>query len=306
LTTPNQLETVGCDLCGSTDARPVRCVRDRMYDIPGEFQLVQCQKCGLLYLNPRPDFASIGRYYPDLDYHAFHASDGLKAKLIKRLREIEAKSLLAGLSPNARTLEIGCGTGDLLLALREHGADVVGIEPNDAAAVLARDQRGLDVRTGILDSVSLDSAQFDLVLMKYSLEHVHSPRSTLNTIHDLLKPGGRAAFWVPNAASLDARIFSQYWRGLDAPRHLYIFTPETMRKLLEAAGLKMVRIGYSGVPNDWAGSFEFWLRDRGAPKGMSRLFGVSNPLAMAAWLPVSMFTAAIGLAGRMRVEAARP
>jgi SAM-dependent methyltransferase len=305
LTNPTQLETVACDLCGSTDSRPVMCVRDRMYDIPGEFQLVRCQKCGLLYLNPRPDFASIGRYYPDLDYHAFHAIAGLKAKLIKRLHDSEAKSLLDGLSPNAHTLEIGCGTGDLLHALREHGADVVGIEPNDAAAALARNQRGLDVRTGILDNVSLDPAQFDLVLMKYSLEHVHSPSATLTTIRDLLKPGGRAVFWVPNAASLDARLFGQYWRGLDAPRHLYIFTPETMRKLLETAELQLHRVGYSGVPNDWAGSFEFWLRDRGVPDRVARLFGVSNPLAMAAWLPVSMFAAAIGSAGRMRVEGMR-
>jgi SAM-dependent methyltransferase len=305
LTNPTQLETVACDLCGSTDSRPVMCVRDRMYDIPGEFQLVRCQKCGLLYLNPRPDFASIGRYYPDLDYHAFHAIAGLKAKLIKRLHDSEAKSLLDGLSPNAHTLEIGCGTGDLLHALREHGADVVGIEPNDAAAALARNQRGLDVRTGILDNVSLDPAQFDLVLMKYSLEHVHSPSATLTTIRDLLKPGGRAVFWVPNAASLDARLFGQYWRGLDAPRHLYIFTPETMRKLFETAELKLHRVGYSGVPNDWAGSFEFWLRDRGVPDRVARLFGVSNPLAMAAWLPVSMFAAAIGSAGRMRVEGMR-
>jgi SAM-dependent methyltransferase len=276
-----------------------------MYDLPGEFQLVRCQQCGLLYLNPRPDTASIGRYYPDLDYHAFHASDGLKAKLIKRLRNGEAKFLLDELSPNPRTLEIGCGTGDLLLALRERGADVVGIEPNDAAAALARNQRGLDVHTGILDDISLDSAQFDLVLMKYALEHVHSPRATLTTIRDLLKPGGRAVFWVPNAASLDARVFGPYWRGLDAPRHLYIFTPDTMRKLLEAAGLQMVDVGYSGVPNDWAGSVEFWLRDRGVPAQVSRLFGVSNPLAMASWLPVSMFAAALRLAGRMRIASVR-
>src|SRR5438105_3712699 len=84
------LETVACDLCGSTDARPSLCVRDRMYGLPGEFQLVQCQSCGLLYINPRPDKASIGAFYPDLDYHAFQPGRGLKAKLLRWLHRREA------------------------------------------------------------------------------------------------------------------------------------------------------------------------------------------------------------------------
>src|SRR5262249_48566990 len=156
-----------------------------------------------------------------------------------------------------------------------------------AAVKIARETYKLDVATGMLDDVTLEPAQFDLVLMKYSLEHVHSPHDTLMAIRKSLKPGGRAVFWVPNARSLDARLFGNYWRGLDAPRHLYIFTSQTMRRLFETVGMKMESVSYSPVPNDWAGSIEFVLDDLKVPKGIARWFGVSSPVALVAWLPIS-------------------
>jgi SAM-dependent methyltransferase len=298
----SNLESIPCDLCGTSNTQPYLCVRDRIYGLPGEFNLVQCSQCGLLYINPRPDRSSIGAYYPDLEYHAFHASDGIKAKLLDQLRMNNARSLMAGLPKGARILEIGCGTGDLLLALRDLGAEVMGIEPNAAAVKSAR-EHGLNVEIGMLDDVQLAPAQFDLVLMKYALEHVHSPSETLAAIKKLLKPGGQGVFWVPNAASLDARLFGESWRGLDAPRHLYVFTPDTMRRFMEKIGMQVTAIGYSPVPNDWAGSLEFWLQARGVSGGMARWFGIANPLAMLAWLPFSSLAAVLHTSGRMRVTA---
>ncbi|MEP7289219.1 MAG: class I SAM-dependent methyltransferase [Chloroflexota bacterium] len=303
------LEYVPCDLCGAIDPSPYLTVRDRIYETPsetpGDFQLVKCGYCGLLYINPRPDRASIGAYYPDLDYHAFRPASGLKEAVLKRLREQEASALLEKLPPKPRVLEIGCATGDLLVRLRSRGADVMGIEPNAAAVKVARETNGLHVEIGMLDDIKLEPGQFDLVLMKYALEHVHSPLATVAAIKKLLKPGGQAVFWVPNAKSWDARLFGVYWRGLDAPRHLYIFTPDTMRRLCEVAGLKMTLVAYSPVPNDWAGSTEFWLKAKGVPRSIARWFGVDSPLALAAWLPISTIAALARASGRIRVVATR-
>ncbi len=299
-----QLETVACDLCGSTNTRLALCVKDRIYGLPGEFNLVRCQNCGLLYINPRPDRASIGAFYPDLDYHAFRPSAGLKSRLLARRRKSEARNLLRGLPAGAAALEIGGGTGEMLVALREAGAQVTGVEPNAAAVQIVRERHGLTVYTGMLDDVdsaTLPPGSFDLVLMKYALEHVHSPRATLTRIAALLKPGGRTVFWIPNAASWDARLFGAYWRGLDAPRHLYIFTPATIAGLAERAGLKVARIDYSGVPNDWTGSLGFWMADRAVTRPLARLFDVGNPIGLAALYPFSQAAAIAQRAGRMRV-----
>ncbi len=299
------IEYVPCDLCGAIDSAKYLTVKDRIYDMPGEFTLVKCGYCGLLYLNPRPDKTHIASYYPDMDYHAFRPVHGLKAALLEPLRAGEARSLMEGLPTKPRILEIGCATGDLLVRLRVLGADVMGVEPNAAAVKVATEVRGLKVLTGMLDDVQLEPGQFDVVLMKYALEHVHSPLATLQAIKKLLKPGGRAVFWVPNAKSLDARLFGSYWRGLDAPRHLYIFTPDTLRKLLDAAGMKTTLVSYSPLPNDWAGSVEFWLKAKGVPAAVARLAGVSDPLAMLAWLPISTLAALAHASGRIKVTATR-
>jgi SAM-dependent methyltransferase len=296
------LETVPCDVCGSDRARLHLCVKDKIYGLPGEFSLVRCEDCGLLYLNPRPDRAAIGQFYPDLDYHAFKPTGGLKQRLLDQRRHSEAKRLLASLPNGATVLEIGCGTGELLAALKDRGAQAVGVEPNGAAAKTAHERYGLMVHTGMLDDwhERLPAASFDLILMKYALEHVHSPKTTLAQIAGLLRPGGRAVFWIPNAASWDAQLFGANWRGLDAPRHLYIFTPKTIRAYAQSANLNVLGISYSGVPNDWAGSVEFALRER-SPR-LAKLMGMDNPLMMAAWLPISILASKIGRAGRMRVE----
>jgi len=297
------VEFVPCDLCGAIDAAPYLKVQDRIYGLPGEFTLVKCGYCGLLYLNPRPDKSHIAGYYPDMDYHAFRPDGGAKAALLEPLRATEARALMEGLPPNPRILEIGCATGDLLVRLRAAGADVMGVEPNAAAVQVAHEVRGLNVLTGMLDDIHLEPAQFDLVLMKYALEHVHSPLATLTAIKKLLKSDGRAVFWVPNARSLDARLFGKYWRGLDAPRHLYIFTPDTLRKLLDAAGMKTTLVTYSPLPNDWAGSVEFWLKAHGVPAYLARWAGVSDPIALLAWLPISTLAALAHATGRIKVTA---
>ncbi len=301
--TTQPLETISCDLCGSADYHVHLCVQDRIYGLPGEFSLVQCNACGLLYINPRPTRSNMGAFYPDLDYHAFRPSGGLKSRLLAQRRQNDARALLDGLAQGASALEIGCGTGELLVALREAGAQVTGVEPNAAAVKTAVEQHGLTVHTGMLDDVSLSPASFDLILMKYALEHVHSPTDTLRQISTLLKPGGRGVFWIPNAASIEAKLFGKYWRGLDAPRHLFVFTPDTIRRFVEKAGMEVTRIEYSPVPNDWVGSLGFWLAERSIP--LARLFSVDNPLALAALLPFSAAAAAFQSAGRMRVTTKR-
>lgn len=297
------LESPRCDLCGSADAVPYRTTCDHIYGTAGDWTLVRCASCGLVYLSPRPTPDAIGAYYPDLDYHAFVPTRGLKSRVIDWLHEREVSALLRDVPHGARVLEIGCGTGELLLKLRSHGAAVTGIEPNAAAAQLARDQHGLDVRTGILDTVTLDPASFDLILMRYALEHVHSPSGTLKQIAALLTPSGCAVFWVPNLASWDARLFGSYWRGLDAPRHLYLFSPTTIQRLLAESGLHLASIAYSGVPNDWAGSAEAWLRSRNP--ALANLLSMKNPIVLLAWSPISLLAAALRHAGRMQVTATK-
>ena len=248
-----EFEQVACDLCGEAETRPFRITRDHLQGGTRPLSFVQCKQCGLIYLNPRPTRTQIGAYYPDLAYHAFESAHGWKDALQTRVRRREAQQLLSG-QQHPRVLEIGCGTGEFLAMLQQLGATTYGLEPNAKAAQVAREQSQSTIVTGTLDDVLPDALPqgLDLVIMRYALEHVHSPRETLRRIAALLKPGGRVALWVPNADSWDATLFGSFWRGLDAPRHLYLFTPKTLKRLSETAGLAVRGLTFNAAPNDWA------------------------------------------------------
>ena len=79
------------------------------------------------------------------------------------------------------------------------------------------------------------------------LEHLPEPLATLAEVRRVLRPAGVAVIGVPNAASLQARLFGRYWAAYDAPWHLTHFTPGTLGRLLEQAGFRTVRLAcFSG------------------------------------------------------------
>lgn len=282
------LETVPCDLCGAALSESVlHCTIPNT--AAGEpWRFMKCTGCGLISLQPRPDRQSIGAFYPDLDYHAFQPDSGLKRWFKAWLNRVRVNQLGQFFPKESRLLEVGCGTGELLKALRDAGYQVEGLEPNQAAVTVAQ-QQGLSVRVGDLESLVLPPQAYQGVIMKYALEHVHSPGQALAALESTLKPGGRALLWLPNAESWDATWFKSRWRGYDVPRHLYLFTPKTVESYLEKVGLKLMSIGFSPMPNDFAGSA-----------------GSMGLASMALWFPISTLAAARRASGRMLVTALKP
>ncbi|MBE2196514.1 MAG: class I SAM-dependent methyltransferase [Anaerolinea sp.] len=284
-----QLETVPCDLCGAALSESVPyCTLPPTFPEAQEWRFRKCICCGLIALQPRPDRQSIGAFYPDLDYHAFQPDSGLKRWVKAWLNRVRVNQLRPHFPKGARLLEVGCGTGELLRAFGDVGYQVEGIEPNQAAVKVAQ-QQGLSVQVGNLESVVLPPQSYQGVIMKYALEHVHSPRQALTALESALKPGGRALLWLPNVESWDAGWFKSRWRGYDAPRHLYLFSPKTIESYLEKVGLKLMSIRFSPMPNDFAGS----AGSMGLP-------------AMALWFPISALAAARRASGRMLVVALKP
>ncbi len=169
------LELIPCNLCGADDADLLFYGRDRLHDLPGEFRIVRCRQCGLIYLNPRPIAGEIGRYYP-ADYHPYVAPVRAaqhrvsrwdqRYGLYKRLRAV------AALQPRGRLLDVGCGTGDFITFAREQGWQVQGVELSESAAAFCRDQLDLPVVTGDLLAAGLPAGQFDVVTL---VERVRAP-----------------------------------------------------------------------------------------------------------------------------------
>ncbi|CAG0935638.1 Demethylmenaquinone methyltransferase [Thermoflexales bacterium] len=233
-------EMIPCLLCGAD--RPVRIydAPDRLMKIPGEFRIVRCGSCGLVYLSPRPTVAAIGSYYPEAYEPYLRITPQslpawrrwlLNYGLRKRIRPIVQRK-----APG-RALDIGCATGQFLAYLRDTAHwQVTGVEPGQNAARYARETFGLEVYHGDLRSAQFADATFDAVTMWDVLEHLHDPCAELREIRRVLRPEGLLVLRVPSLDSLDARIFGPYWAGLDVPRHMVVFSRRALMQMLGQAG----------------------------------------------------------------------
>ncbi len=240
-----ETEEVVCNLCGSAQSEPVYRLTDTLYKVPGEFVLRRCANCGLMYLSPRPTPRSISRYYP-LDYGAYRPPIEderfalmrymRRRKLIKRRVLIEKYSGLK----EGRVLDVGCATGLFLHEMQRSGWETAGVEPIQSAAEFARLRFGLEIFQGMLGDAPFSPQSFNVITFWDVLEHTFSPQAELAHAARLLKPGGLVAINVPNWDSFDRRPFGSYWVGLDAPRHLYVFTRPTLTELLSQAGFRVL------------------------------------------------------------------
>jgi SAM-dependent methyltransferase len=226
-------------------------VKDRFNVVPDlTFRIVECRTCRLLFLDPRPDAESISAFYGTDQYDPF-GSDGNFHSVSTRLYQFarpfsirrKAARVVKGLAPGAKTLDVGCATGEFIVELSRRGFQSCGVEPNPKAAAYAKEKLGLDVRLGGIENASADAGPYALISFWHVLEHVHRLRQNLSIARDLLADDGRLAIAVPNPGSWDADAYGTDWVAWDAPRHLYHFTPDVMTDLLARVGYRPVRAG---------------------------------------------------------------
>jgi SAM-dependent methyltransferase len=145
----------------------------------------------------------------------------------------------------------------------------------------------------------------DAVFAWMVVEHLENPAAVLRKIAAALKPGGYFVFSVPNAGSWEFGVFRERWYGLDIPRHLWHFTPRTLRRLLDACGLSVQRVFHQKVLKNIGGSLEHVSGD------FPLLAPLTRGLARAISWPLVSFAIGAALAGfrqggRLTVVARKP
>jgi SAM-dependent methyltransferase len=275
------MQVVACELCGSRGAHEFFRQRDLTHRISDEeFIVVRCDGCGLLYLNPRPNPDEIGRYYPpqyfsDLaprpraaleqslkrwsrwikrwvmeEYYGYPSSEpGHGPRILRKLvawpdmlwRRIRGREILPW-TGRGRLLDVGCGPGANLATFEEQGWEVHGVDNSEVAVQRARSRFGDRVRSGDLLSVRYEDRSFDVVLFSHALEHMYDPVAVLQEARRILDDAGRVVITLPNAGSLEAKLFGRWWFPWELPRHLHHFEKPTLKKMLAKAGLRPVRV----------------------------------------------------------------
>jgi 2-polyprenyl-3-methyl-5-hydroxy-6-metoxy-1,4-benzoquinol methylase len=257
---------------------------------------------------------TIGFYYPDYygPYKEATVKMGVKEGNNRPLWERMAQKIfefnnmrLPPLKPG-RMLEIGCASGSFMHQMAQKGWEVAGIELSDYAASNAR-ALGYPVHTGPLETAPpLHNRPYDLVVGWMVLEHLHDPISALKKLYQWTEPRGWLILSLPNASSYEFRFFKDRWFALQLPNHLFHFTPKTIKKILNYAGWRLVKIYHQRVLYNLFPSIGYLLSDFGfKSKLIDILIKFPNNAGKLNYFlyPIAYIFASFGQTGRMIVWA---
>lgn len=267
-----------CPLCGSSEAIPFLSVKERMLGIGGIFFLKECSRCSLVFLDPQLSESHLKKYYPSKSYYIYNRSS--KKGQIELIREYLIKhyyspNLLSSIITtfvknvpampsycrNGKILDLGCGTGDTLVLLKEMGWDVYGMDIDEKAILTGR-KRGLkNLKLGTYrDLDKYPDNYFDAIRLYHVIEHLDDPKLCLSLLWKKLKKGGELIMGTPNRDSLVSKVFKSYWYNLDPPRHLFIFSPRTLRRLVEKNNFSVEKIEFCSA-GGIVGSMQYLIND---------------------------------------------
>lgn len=267
-----------CLICNSKQARFLYLSQDRMFDLPGKFIIKKCQKCKFVFIDPKPESQDLSKHYPSQQYytHLVHKRknffEALRSYLINHYynKTILARLItliipnvpaIPNLKREGKILDIGCGSGDTLLALKNLGWDAYGIDIDKKAIDTAK-KRGLNnVSVGSYHVLAkYPDNFFDAVRLYHVIEHLGNPSLCLKLIRKKLKKNGELIIGTPNFESTASFIFGKHWYNLDTPRHLFLFSPKTLKDLLIQQELRPTSVEYVSA-GGILGSLQYFIND---------------------------------------------
>jgi 2-polyprenyl-3-methyl-5-hydroxy-6-metoxy-1,4-benzoquinol methylase len=236
-----------CPGCGSERLQPAFSATD--HAVSGAvFEIWECMDCGLRVTQHVPDPGSMKEFYQSENYISHTDTEkGLINRLYHFIRQqtLMNKRLLIGSATGikrGKLLDIGAGTGAFVKHMKLNGWDSTGMEPDETARQLAKKIHRLDLLS--IDHL-YDPGEdlFDAITLWHVLEHVHDLHGYLDQLKKIVRPKhGRIFIALPNYTSYDAGVYQRYWAAYDVPRHLYHFSPFSMKQLLMKHGFQLLSI----------------------------------------------------------------
>ena len=235
---PSQLEHPACPFCGSEE-------REFPFQLPQDYRVAHCQKCGAHYLYPRlteeamqlvyraPSYYQGGKSgYADTSYSDQEAP--LRATFKCLLRNLARRRLTGG-----DLLEVGCGYGFLLDEARPYFQRRAGTEYSEDGAVRAR-ETGAEIFVGGIEQLP-GTALFDCAVAIQVIEHIYDPVGFVDQLVRSIKPGGYVVLATPDIGGALRRVMGRRWPSFKNPEHVVYFDFDSLQRLMTGAGLADVR-----------------------------------------------------------------
>lgn len=243
-------ENFHCLLCDGHDAELVfaQC-RDYYLGTSHVVDYVRCKRCRLLQQSPLPqDTASLYSDYP------VHLQKSAAFRLLRRLVMSNMYFSPENQAP-LTLLDYGCGDGGFLDTLRKRdNLRLLGYEPSSAQAERVQAAIDVPIYSSYASLLAAEKDSIDVLTLHMVLEHVLDPGVIFENARQLLKPQGMMYVVVPDAESLEARIFGKMWHNLDAPRHISFPAKPHLQELASRYEFELVRDRPAAFPNGFAAS----------------------------------------------------
>lgn len=214
-----------CRICRKEQQMKKVIAREMMFGMREEFSYMICPECGCLQIETIPD--NLGDYYGE-DYYSYQERKGTEAVIDEKKKDM------------TRILDVGCGSGEMLCNMAQNGmGNLTGCDPFLKKDIVYGNGVRIYKRT-----IHEMEGEYDYIFLNDSFEHMTDPHEVMDSIKRLLAPKGIARIRIPVFPNIAWDLFGVNWYQLDAPRHLYLHSRESMKLLVQEHGLQIVSIQY--------------------------------------------------------------
>lgn len=226
-----------CKICKNTSIKALFSAND--YLTRQQFSIVKCTSCNCVYTDVHFTESQMKPFYMQEGYKKNGAMfNKLLELIIVVSRKIRVQYITSYIKKGT-VLDIGCGRGIELNLLSNKGFDCYGTEKGWRKP--PADMKRIKLFSKELGDCHFPTAFFDAVLLFHSYEHLPEPVQTMNEIKRITKKDGLLFIEVPNIESWQARLTKSHWFHLDVPRHLFHFSPQTLKTIIETNGFKIIK-----------------------------------------------------------------
>jgi len=276
-----------CEICGGKRFRGIK--------LAGEKRIVRCLGCGLVFQHPRPTMAEAETFYRA---HYFASTNEVShgyedyaalAHSIRRLSRRKLRFMEHYVKPGT-LLDVGAAYGLFLDEAKKADWRSQGVEISPEAAKVAHRLTGLPVHVGPLERTPIPPERFDAVTCWDVVEHATELHAFLGRVRDMMKRGGWFFATVPNVESPLAKWMGTAWFGYAKLEHVYYFSPRSLRRAVEMAGLEFV--GWQPWP--WACTVDYVARRlgyysrfvAGAARAVASCLGIAESELDFPWIDI--------------------
>lgn len=202
------------------------------------YRILKCEKCGLIFSSPIFTAKKLSEFYRESSCNYKDQIPYLIKTYFKIVKQIEKD-----LPKNPRILEVGCGNGFFLKALKDSGftSNIFGVEPSSKMVLEAGADLRNKIKINIFKLNLFPKNSFDLILCFHTLDHMFDPNEFIKGAFSMLKKNGHIIVVVHDTEGLSVKLFGEKSAIFDV-EHVFLFNKKTLKEIFLRSNFRVVSV----------------------------------------------------------------